>query len=77
MILLDLDTGDNITIEGSAVELAGNRVMITSQQLMDGRRYNVSVLASNRGGSAMSYALISESRFFINVISNCIFSNRH
>ena len=58
--LLDLDTGERIEIANSSVELVDHYITFTSQQLVDGRRYNTTVLASNIGGSSVSHTLISE-----------------
>ena len=48
---MDLDTGEDITLEG---------ITFTTKEVRINRLYNVTVRASNSAGSATSYLTISE-----------------
>lgn len=54
--LLDLDTKENIIVE--IFELMGKLINFTTQQLVDDHDYNMTVWASNIGGSDVSYEQI-------------------
>ena len=56
LTLVDLDTGEIITLEG---------ITFTTQEVRINRRYNVPVRASNSAGSTTSYVTISECSYII------------
>ena len=56
LTLVDLDTGEIITLEG---------ITFTTQEVRVNRLYNVTVNASNSAGSTTSYVTISECSYII------------
>ena len=61
LVFVDLDTGEIITLGYGELTIAGNNItFITTEQLRDNRRYNVTVRASNSAGSTTSYVTISK-----------------
>ena len=56
----DLDTEEIITLGDEELAIAKERITIITKQLRINRQYNVTVLATNSRGSAISYANISE-----------------
>ena len=62
-MLMDQNTGEEITMGGSDVAITENAVTFTSERLIKNRLYSVSVNASNINGSAISNASLSENIF--------------
>ena len=56
LTLVDLDTGEIITLEGTT---------FTTENVTVNRHYNVTVNASNSAGSTTSYVTISECSYII------------
>ena len=59
-MLMDQNTGEEIIMGDSDVDIIRNIVTFTSQRLNKNRLYSVSVNASNINGSAISNASLSE-----------------
>ena len=56
----DLDTEEIITLGDEELTILKKSITIITKQLRVNRQYNVTVLATNSRGSAISYANISE-----------------
>ena len=56
----DIDTEEIITLGNEELTIAKERITIITKQLRVNRQYNVTVLATNSRGSAISYANTSE-----------------
>ena len=64
-MFVDLDTGEIINLGDGELNLAGNIITFTTEQLRVNRRYNITVRASNSARSATSYVAISECSYII------------
>ena len=60
VIFEDLDTEEIITLGDEKFSIAKEHITIITKQLRVNRQYNITVLATNRGGSAISFANISK-----------------
>ena len=60
LIIVDLDTGEIITLGDGELTIAENNITFTNEQLKVNHRYNVTVRASNSAGSTTSYIAISD-----------------
>ena len=56
----DLDTEEIITLGDEEFSIAKEHITIITKQLRVNRQYNITVVATNSRGSAISYANISE-----------------
>ena len=57
--MMDVDTGEIITLEETDLTIEGTSITFTARQLRENRRYNVTVTASNIAGSTTSKVNIS------------------
>ena len=60
LTLLDLDTGSVIVVESDYIIIENNEIVFANEHLSAYRHYNVSIVASNLAGSAISYFTLSE-----------------
>ena len=65
---MDLDTGEIITLRDEGLNIAGNNITLTTEQLSVNRHYNVTIRASNSVGSDTSFITLSECPYIIIVL---------
>ena len=74
LTLLDLNTGENISIGANDLTLTDDNITFPAAQLTTNRHYNVSVSASNAAGTSTSVHQIS--KYTIVTIVFPVFVNR-
>ena len=65
LTLVDLDTGEIITLGDEELTTEENNITFTTEQLRVNRCYNVTIGASNSAGSTTSYVTISKCSYMI------------
>ena len=57
---MDVNTGESITLENVDLTIKATSITFTAQNLRENRRYDVTVIASNVHGQAISQVMISK-----------------
>ena len=60
MVVVDINTGESVTIEEIYFNIDGDRISVTTEQLTNNRLCNCTLIASNQGGSSISLFMISK-----------------